>query len=71
MFILLLFLWQLHHNNYLMLYFSLFEVYNDVVHLYVYDRHNQKGSDLSISSTEIKHKKHFCFLTGDSVKLSR
>lgn len=49
-----------------MLHFSLSEVYNDVVHLHVCS-----GLDLSDSGTEIKQKKHFSFLTGDSVKLSR
>lgn len=53
----------------LMLHFSLLEVYDDVVHLqynYVYYRHNQRGSDLSVSGTELKRvKKKKAFLFPD------
>lgn len=45
----------------LMLHFILFEVYNDVVHLHVCCRRNRKASDLSVSGTEIQHKKAFSF----------
>lgn len=44
-----------------MLHFGLFEVYNDVVHLYVRYRGNQSRSDWSINSTELKHQKAFLF----------
>lgn len=42
-----------------MLHFSLVEVYNDVVHLRVSYRHNQKGSDLSVGGTELKKNSIF------------